>query len=59
MTLLKVWITQKLTGISRWLGNVWGVNAQSTQSAASGNTWTPETLARFGLEMSKGFGSGV
>ncbi len=59
MTVLKVWTTRKLTALGIWLASAFGFGASAAQSAARGDTWTPATLTRFGLEMTKGFGPGL
>jgi hypothetical protein len=57
MTFAKAWTTQQLTRLSLWLARAFGADA--TQPTATGATWNAETLANFGLQMSKGFGSGL
>ncbi|PSR17236.1 hypothetical protein C8255_13670 [filamentous cyanobacterium CCP3] len=59
MTLIKAWTTQKLTRMGLWLAGAFGLSVSIPQPAANSDTWTPDTLANFGLEMSKGFGLGL
>lgn len=59
MTLTKGWIAQKLTQLGLWLAGAFGLGINVPQTAANSDTWTPDTLASFGLEMSKGFGAGL
>lgn len=59
MTLIKAWTTQKLAQLGLWLASVFGFGPDTAPTAASRDTWTPATLAHFGLEMSKGFGIGL
>ncbi|TVQ15335.1 MAG: hypothetical protein EA368_00400 [Leptolyngbya sp. DLM2.Bin27] len=59
MTPIKAWTTQTLTRFSRWLAQVLGFGADSAQPTAPGDTWDAEKLVNFGLEMGKGFGSGL
>ncbi|MGG6238841.1 hypothetical protein ACQ4N7_09385 [Nodosilinea sp. AN01ver1] len=59
MTLIKAWTAQKLAQLGLWLAGAFGLSASIPQTAASSDTWTPDTLTNFGLEMSKGFGNGL
>jgi hypothetical protein len=59
MTLIKAWTTQKLAKLGFWLASAFGFGIDTAQTTATRDTWTPNTLANFGLEMSKGFGSGL
>ncbi len=58
MTFVKTWATQQLTRLSLWLGSAFGFGVDTSQPIAAGDTWNAETLTNFGLQMSKGFGSG-
>jgi hypothetical protein len=58
MAVLKSWTTRQLTRLGRCLAGVFGFGSSASTNAVT-DTWTPETLASFGLNMSKGFGVGL
>ncbi|WP_017301240.1 hypothetical protein [Nodosilinea nodulosa] len=58
MTAIRAWTTQKLAALGLWLAGAFGFGADSAQTPVAKDTWTPDTLTSFGLEMGKGFGSG-
>jgi hypothetical protein len=59
MAVFKAWTTTQLTNLGLWLANAFGVGPEIAPPIAASDTWTPESLATFGLEMSKGFGGGL
>ncbi|MEA5448819.1 hypothetical protein VB780_09590 [Leptolyngbya sp. CCNP1308] len=59
MTLIKAWTTQKLAKLGLWLASAFGFGMDTAQTTATRDTWGPDNLASFGLEMSKGFGVGL
>ncbi|TVP68085.1 MAG: hypothetical protein EA342_07075 [Leptolyngbya sp. LCM1.Bin17] len=59
MTTLKVWTTQQLTRFSLWLGNAFSNYSLDPTPDSSGDVWTPDSLTRMGLALSRGFGSGL
>ncbi len=62
MALIKSWTTKttkKFARLGLWLASAFGFGVDTTPATAPRDTWTPHTLANFGLEMSKGFGSGL
>ncbi|MFQ4135750.1 hypothetical protein PGN35_005470 [Nodosilinea sp. PGN35] len=59
MTLIKRWTTQHFAKLGLWLASAFGFGVDTAPAKAPSDTWTPDTLANFGLEMSKGFGSGL
>ncbi len=58
MAAFKAWATQQLTHLSLWLTKALGLDFGLVKPTPCRDTWTPESLASFGLEMSKGFGPG-
>lgn len=59
MAVFKAWTTAQLTNLGLWLANAFGFGAVPATPPAANDTWTPESLATFGLEMSRGFGGGL
>lgn len=57
MALLRTWTTRCMINVSRWLAGAFGFEA--AQPTAVNNSWTADSLAKFGLTMSKGFGIGL
>lgn len=56
---ITTWITQTLAKLGFWLASALGPRAQISQTPTQSNTWTPDTLTNVGLEISKGFGTGL
>lgn len=56
MTLIKAWTIQGLAKLGRWLAGAFGLRVNVPQITTHSDTWTPNTLTNFGLELSKGFG---